>query len=84
MLYRLSRDSSASARGPYVPLATIAVGLLIAYRSFSDFATLDGLDITIMFLFVFGLFSLMGLQFFIVDKHKRPVDVEREGNANKD
>jgi peptidoglycan/LPS O-acetylase OafA/YrhL len=71
MLYRGSRDPEASARGPYVPLAMMAIGLMIAYRVYSDFGTLEPIDLVIMGLFVFGLMSLLGLQFFIVDKNKR-------------
>lgn len=71
MLYRGSRDPNASARGPYVPLAMMAIGLMIAYRVYSDFRTLEPVDLLIMFLFVFGLISLLGLQFFVVDKNRR-------------
>lgn len=72
MLVRLSRGGGGveSARRPYVPLAVVAVGLGIAYRSFSDYERLDGEDIAIMLVFVLALLSLLGLQFFIVDKFK--------------
>jgi hypothetical protein len=64
----VKRDDSALR--PYLPFATVAVGLAIAYRSFADYRLLDAQDITIMFVFVLALFSLLGLQFFVVDKHK--------------
>ena len=70
MLYRGSRDPNASARGPYVPLAMMAIGLMIAYRVYTDFQPLEPIDLVIMFLFVFALMSLLGLQFFIVERRK--------------
>ena len=66
-----SRTRSASARGPYVPLAIAFVGLMISYRVYTDFASLDRTDLIIMFLFLFALMGLMGLQFFIVDRQRR-------------
>jgi cell division protein FtsW (lipid II flippase) len=71
MLYSFSRsDHSESARRPYAPLAIAGIGLMIAYRAFSDFRTLDSLDHLIMFLFVFALLSILGVQFFVVDRHR--------------
>ena len=71
MLYRFSRsDESDAARRPYIPLAIAAVGLMVAYRAFSDFRTLDSMDHLIMFLFVFALLSILGVQFFVVDRHR--------------
>ena len=70
------RDDTALR--PYLPLATVAVGLTIAYRSFADYKLLDGQDIAIMFVFVLALFTLMGAQFFIVDKHKPLPDDRRQ------
>jgi hypothetical protein len=54
------------------------VGLIIAYHSFSDYATLQSADITIMFLFVFALALLLGLRFFLVDKTDLRPDEGRE------
>jgi hypothetical protein len=71
MLVRVSRDRGASARSPYAPLAVIFIGLMVAYRSFTGFESLQQIDIVIMFLFSFVLLSLLGLQFFIVDRHRR-------------
>jgi hypothetical protein len=71
MLYRFSRsEESAPARRPYVPLAIAGIGLMVAYRAFSDFRTLDSLDHVILFLFAFAVLSILGLQFFVVDRHK--------------
>ena len=64
----MRRDDSALK--PYLPFATVAVGLAIAYRCYADYGLLDAQDITIMFVFVLALFSLLGLQFFVVDRHK--------------
>lgn len=69
LLVRSTRRDNSALR-PYLPFATIVVGLAIAYRSYSDFGLLDAQDITIMFVFVLALVSLLGLQFFVVDKHK--------------
>ena len=71
MLYRGSRDPDTTARGPYVPMAMMAIGLMIAYRVYADFQTLQPIDWVIMFLFVFALMGLLGAQFFIVDRSKR-------------
>lgn len=70
MLYRLSRNPDATLR-PYAPFGMIAVGLLIAYKAYRDFQSLEPLDLVIMFLFVFALMSLLGLQLFVVDKSGR-------------
>ena len=82
LLTRSMRRESSILR-PYLPFATIAVGLAIAYRSYADYALLDSQDITIMFVFVLALFSLLGLQFFVVDKHKPPVDDGRQTSEDK-
>jgi hypothetical protein len=71
MLYRASRRADTTARGPYVPLAVIAIGLMIAYRAYSDFRRFDAVDYVIMSLFVVAMLSILGVQFFIVDRHKR-------------
>jgi hypothetical protein len=74
LLVKTARGSGGEGMRPYVPFATIAVGLTIAYRSFADFRLLDGQDITIMLLFVVGIATLLGMQFFIVDRHKPRMD----------
>ena len=67
-------DRRAEAQGrsvrprPYVPLGVVAVGLIIAYHSFSDFTTFQPSDVAIMFLFALALAALLSLRFFIVDK----------------
>lgn len=65
------REHGANARGPYVPLAIIFIGVMIAYRSYADYKTLDTLDFVIMFLFLFGLMALLGVQFFVVERYRR-------------
>lgn len=85
LLVRSLRGTGAGEMRPYVPFATIAVGLAIAYRSYADFRLLDGQDITIMLLFVAGLATLLGMQFFIVDRHKPRMDAaERAAEAHDD
>ncbi len=81
-VYMLIRSANADRRveaagrtvhpRPYIPLGVVAVGLIIAYHSFSDYATLDSSDITIMFLFVLALAILLGLRFLIADKINLP------------
>ena len=61
---------SGSPRGAYAPLGMIGIGLMVAYRAFSDFQTLDTQDLTIMFLFVFALLTLMGMQFFVAGRQR--------------
>jgi amino acid transporter len=82
MLFRRARHDP-SPRSAYIPLATTAVGLIIAYRSISEFASMDAEDLTIMFLFALGLLSFMGLQFFIADKHKPVSDVPDKNEADR-
>jgi len=65
-----ARNHSASARGPYVPIAIAFIGFMIAYRAYAEYATLDTTDYIIMFLFVFALMGILGIQFFIVDRNK--------------
>ena len=62
---------SRSARGPYVPLGITFIGLMVAYRTYTDFNSLDRLDLIIMFLFLVALLGALGLQLFIVDRHRR-------------
>lgn len=82
LLVRASRSEESGPRSAYLPLGMIAVGLIIAYRTFSDFDALDGQDIAIMFLFAFALISMAGIQLFVVDKHKH--DHEMADNHGED
>jgi hypothetical protein len=70
MLFRMSTRDDGAPRSPYVPFAVTFIGLMVAYRAFRDYRALQDIDLVIMFLFVFALLSLLGLQFFIVDRHK--------------
>jgi peptidoglycan/LPS O-acetylase OafA/YrhL len=70
MLFRGATDRDAPVRGPYTPLAATFIGLMIAYRSFTAFESLQPLDLVIMFVFALGLLSLLGIQLFIVDRNK--------------
>lgn len=67
-LMLLRASGSGSPRRGYAPLAMIGIGLMVAYRAFSEFKTLDAQDITIMFLFVVALLSLMAVQMFLIDR----------------
>jgi hypothetical protein len=65
-----SRNKSASARGPYVPIAIAFIGFMIAYRAYVEYGSLDTMDMVIMFLFLFALMGLLGIQFFVIDRHR--------------
>ena len=67
---------SGTPRGAYAPLGMIGIGLMVAYRALSDFETLDAQDLTIMFLFVFALLTLMGMQLFLVKRQPAQADSE--------
>ena len=69
MLVRGARGPESSPRRAYTPIGMIFLGGLIAYRAFTEFATMDGQDLLITSLFVVALLSLLGLQFFVADKH---------------
>jgi hypothetical protein len=62
---------------PLIPLGTIAVGLIIAYHTYSDYRTLESMDVAIMFVFIAARAVLMGLRFFIVDKSQPSGDKQR-------
>lgn len=73
-----SAGRGENARRGYLPFAMIVVGLIVAYRSFSDFNTMDTEDITIMFLFAIALLTLIGLQFFIVERSRHYLDTHTD------
>ena len=74
MLVRGARGPESSPRRAYTPLGMIFLGGVIAYRSFANYAAMDGQDLLITSLFVVALLSLLGLQFFVADK--RTTDIE--------
>ncbi len=73
-----SAGRGEDARRGYLPFAMLVVGLIVAYRSFSDYRTMDTQDITIMFLFSIALLTLIGLQFLIVERNRPYVDTPAE------
>ena len=77
MLVRGARGPESSPRRAYTPIGMIFLGGLIAYRAFTEFATMDEQDILIISLFVVALLSLLGLQFFIADKRVHGVEAEQ-------
>ena len=74
LIHTANADRRAEKQGryvrprPLVPLGVVAVGLIIAYHSYSDYSTLDSSDVTIMFIFAVALALLLGLKFFLADK----------------
>ncbi|MEO6457391.1 MAG: hypothetical protein ABIO92_03820 [Chloroflexia bacterium] len=74
MLVRGARGPETSPRRAYTPIGMIFLGGLIAYRAFTEFATMDGQDLLITSLFVVALLSLLGLQFFVADKKITPIE----------
>jgi hypothetical protein len=71
------------ARRGYLPFAMMAVGLIVAYRSFTDYGRMDTEDITIMFLFAIALLTLIGLQFLVVERSRAYLDAHPEAEARK-
>jgi predicted membrane-bound spermidine synthase len=84
LLFRPVPADQGHVRRPYIPFAVIAVGLIIAYRAFAEFSTLDAQDITIMFVFELALAGLLGLQFFVVDRYTPRLDVAGESHKQKE
>lgn len=84
-----SAGRGEDARRGYLPFAMLVVGLIVAYRAFSDYRTLDTQDITIMFLFAIALLTLIGLQFLVVERNQPYLDAPtqpeppREGEDTK-
>jgi membrane-bound ClpP family serine protease len=78
-----SAGKGDDARRGYLPFAMIIVGLIVAYRSFSDFQTLDAQDITIMFLFAIALLTLIGLQFFVMERGGAYLDAPAKPESRK-
>src|SRR5688572_6294777 len=82
MLVRGARGPESAPRRAYTPLGMIFVGGLIAYKAFTEFATMDGQDLLITSLFLVALLSLLGLQFFVADKRvHEPAPSSQEGIA---
>lgn len=71
------------ARRGYMPFGMIVVGLIVAYKSFSDFRTMDSQDITIIFLFALALFTLFGLQFFVVERNRHFIEAPNDPEPGK-
>ncbi len=84
LLFRPAPASQGHVRRPYIPFAVVAVGLIIAYRAFAEFGTLDAQDITIMFVFELALAGLLGLQLFVVDRYQHKLDVAGEPHKQKE
>ncbi|HEX9988406.1 MAG TPA: hypothetical protein VGE45_08010 [Chloroflexia bacterium] len=78
LLFRPAPADQGHVRRPYVPFAVMAVGVIIAYRAFTEFGRLDAQDITIMFVFELALAGLLGLQLFVVDRYRHKLDVAGE------
>ncbi len=78
-----SAGRGEDARRGYLPFAMMAVGLIVAYRAFSDYRTMDTQDITIMFLFAIALLTLIGLQFLVVERNRAYLDAPAERENRK-
>ncbi len=78
-----SAGRGEDARRGYLPFAMMAVGLIVAYRAFSDYGRMDTQDITIMFLFAIALLTLIGLQFLVVERNRSYFDAPAEREARK-
>jgi hypothetical protein len=82
-------DRRAEAAGrsvrprPYIPLGVVAVGVFIAYHSFTSYSTFESSDVTLLFLFAVVLATLLGLRFFVADKLEPPLQGD-EGRRTND
>lgn len=79
-----SAGRGEDARRGYLPFAMLVVGLIVAYRSFSDYRTMDTQDITIMFLFSIALLTLIGLQFLVVERNRPYLDTPTHGETPRE
>ena len=84
LLFKRTPTDQGHERRPYIPFAVVAVGLIIAYRAFTEFGRLDAQDITIMFVFELALAGLLGLQLFVVDRYRHKLDVAGDTPKQKD
>ena len=78
-----SAGRGEDARRGYMPFGMIVVGLIVAYKAFSDFRTMDSQDITIVFLFALALLTLIGLQFFVVERNRHYLEAPHDPDAGK-
>ena len=68
MLIDARNHSASPRRDPSSSIAIAFIGFMIAYKAYAEYNGIDATDVIIMFLFVFALMGLLGIQFFIIDK----------------
>ena len=67
LLRGAGRDASGVPR-PYIPLGMMAAGLVIAYHTYSDYRTMDGLEVVGLFVFGLAFTAAMLIRLFVADR----------------
>jgi hypothetical protein len=68
LLRGAGRDTSGVPR-PYIPLGMMAAGLVIAYHTYSDYRTMDGLEVVGLFVFGLAFTAAMLVRLFVTDRY---------------
>jgi hypothetical protein len=70
MLFRGANADASGTPRPLIPLGIIAVGIVIAYHIYSDFRTMDTLEVAGTFLFGLAFAGALATKFFVADRLK--------------
>jgi hypothetical protein len=63
------RDSSGrNLPRPYLTVGIIAVGLVIVYHTITDYQTMDGVEVTGLFLFGLAFGTALAIKMLVVDR----------------
>src|SRR5437868_6179722 len=68
LLRGAGRDTSGVPR-PYIPLGMMAAGLVIAYHTYSDYRTMDGLEVVGLFVFGLAFTAALLVRLFVADRY---------------
>jgi hypothetical protein len=68
LLRGAGRDASGVPR-PYIPLGVMAAGLVIAYHTYSDYRTMDGLEVVGLFVFGLAFTAALLIRLFVTDRY---------------
>jgi hypothetical protein len=67
LLRGAGRDTSGVPR-PYIPLGVMAAGIVIAYLAYSEYKTMDSLEVVGLFLFGLAFAGAVAIKLFVADK----------------